>query len=156
MTRKISFGRMTNAQVEVRARSNQSTADFGYLGHERGNEAYDRVQRQAYPSQLSPRAAYSYLIGEPIQLAPADYAGARDVLRKIEAAMYKGGWTRNEWRRLRAMWEKWKRRADGKDERFNLVGNKQGGVCKSDSTHLSTIQELRKIRKLIPEGGEVD
>lgn len=150
--RKINFGRMTNAEVSTRAKEAMSGNDFGYLGHERANEAHDRVQRTAYPGQVAPRAAYSYIIGDPVELGPADYAGAREILRRIEIAMDKGGWTRNEWRRLRSMYDKWKKRAEGKDERFNVAGNKQGAIPKRDSRHIQAVKMIR----MLAEGGEVD
>lgn len=156
VAKQIKYGksRRTNQQVDQLARASQGTADFGYGGRERGNEAHDRVQREAYPNQLAPRSAYSYIIGEPPTLGPADYTGARQILTRIDAAIEHGGWTRAEWGRLHRMRDKWQVRANGKDHRFNAVGNQQGGLSVRISKQLSVFTQIQAIRKSLDGGQE--
>lgn len=135
----------------------RSKADFGYGGHERANEAHDRVEREAYPNRRL-RSAYSSIVGSLPTLGPADLAGAYDVLKRIRSAIERGGWTRAEWRRLRDLEAKWSRRASGEDKRFNAVGNYRGGLTRNKLFEIKTSKSIAGIRRMIEgkDGGETD
>ena len=47
------------------------------------------------------------------ECGPGDHAMAKVFLRKIEAAIDHGGWTKSEWRNLHRLHEVWSRRARG-------------------------------------------
>jgi hypothetical protein len=60
-----------------------------------------------------------------------------------------GGWTRNEWRRLRALEAKWAERASGRDRRFNLVGNRATGLSKAQTAEMATGRRVDGIMSLV-------
>lgn len=134
---------------EIKGAITQSVADWGYAGHERGNEASDRVQTEAYPYQPRPRSAYLATTGDAPTLRAGDVVGARTYLDKINLAIEKGGWTRCEWRRLTSLRTKWLLRAEGKDKRFNLVGNRKCGLTREQRFELGCGVTLDEIKDSI-------
>lgn len=104
-------------------------ADGTKFGHLRPIEVADREEREAHGKPL--QAGYRHILGPAPKLSAGDIEGARRFLARIELALDRGPWTRNEWQRLYNMRIKWRRRASGNDARFAEVGNKSGGLSKS-------------------------
>jgi hypothetical protein len=137
-------------------------------GRDRSTEAADRADREASPGHrlhrlgLAPapagpyyRSAYLGIVGENPECLPGDLTTAREVLQRIEIAIGRGGWTRNEWRRLHRMHAKWKARADGTDARFMVMGNRPGPIPSQDR---ALIEFTRIIRAMVADldGNPVD
>ncbi|KKK67033.1 hypothetical protein LCGC14_2958110 [marine sediment metagenome] len=93
------------------------------------------------------KSAYANMLGSPPVCAPRDFRAAASFLHKVEDAIRRGGWTRNEWRRLYGMRTKWTARANGTDERFRLAGNRRTGLTSRDTRHLTMVRHIRKIRR---------
>lgn len=146
--------RQLNRDISKLAKASESKADFGYGSVQRSVEAFERVEREAYPAQHHPRSAYSLIVGDVPILTPGDRHGAEMFLMQIERAIEQGGWTRAEWNRLYRMREKWKARAQGKCARFNLFGNRQGGLNKQEQRRLRQAEQMRGVRELIERGGD--
>ena len=88
-------------------------------------ESGDREERRARGGRWS--AAYWPMLGGGAPLcSPGDTTSAKAFLLKLESAIDRGGWTRNEWAHLHELHRVWSARAYGDDPRFNLVGNRAG------------------------------
>lgn len=83
--------------------------------------------------------AYRDIIGTQPDCAPGDTKAAGQYLQRIEQAIAKGGWTRTDRSLLYRLRDKWRKRAEGNDPRFNVVGTRPG--------RLAAEQEMR-IREL--------
>lgn len=85
----------------------------------------DRL-RQAHRRRLS--AAYFAFTGPlPLRVAPADHDAARAVVLKLELARIQAHpLTGSELTRLKSLIAKWRRRAEGKDPRFEVMGTRSG------------------------------
>jgi hypothetical protein len=104
-------------------------------------------------------AAYREMIGERPELGPGDVDGARLYHSRIVAAIEKGEsdgcWTDSETCRLKRMELKWRRRAEGLDARFQILGNRNGGTPRErvgDIRVLDTLMRLGKIDSRIGAG----
>lgn len=117
---------------KIRSASDQ---DFGY-SRQRGDEIEDRQHQSSYPHSPQLRSAYWSIVGDQPQLGPGDREGAKAVLSRIQQAINLGHWKRSEWRRLYAMEKKWARRAQGRDVRFNLFGNRGFGLNQAQAKRL--------------------
>lgn len=85
------------------------------------------MTRPAERAERTGRAAYwTMLGGSSPKCRPRDRATAFAFLAKIESAIERGGWTRNEWRNLHQLHERWSNRAHGRDPRFEEVGTAPG------------------------------
>ena len=114
-------------------------------GH--GAETADRMEREAWPTERMIKSAYAYLLDFPAEIRAGDRQTAHFVYKQIQVAMAKGGWTTNEWNRLHAMARTWRRRAEGRDRKFSVMGwQKQG-----DGQHTP---EVVKVMEEIQ--GEID
>jgi hypothetical protein len=64
------------------------------------------------------------------ELGRAPTTASRDEARvyyaAINRALDKGGWSRGEWAGLRRLEKRWRRRVDGDDTRWTIVGAKSG------------------------------
>jgi len=102
----------------------------GHQGEHRG--LYQNGQPAAPPAQPphgKRPSAYYALIGAAPHCGPADTPTARSFLGRILAALELHDWTQDERNRLRLLRDKWKRRAEGKDPRFQAVGTRAGRVA---------------------------
>lgn len=104
---------------------------FGFMT---SAERADREEREAHGRELP--AAYRHMIGPTPNCLPGDKESARIYHNRILAAIEHGGWTRSEWQRLYKLRDKWKARAEGTDQRFKEVGNRQGGLTKQETTNV--------------------
>ncbi len=80
---------------------------------------YDRGPRGS-------KAAFRYALGAMPRCGPDDRVQARAYLMRIEAVLAQGIWSHDEYASLMHLRAKWRDRADGKDDRFRLRGNKSG------------------------------
>lgn len=122
--------------------------------HKRGAEIDDEQHRRAYPSQAL-RSTYLALVGENPDVGAGDHASASAYVRRIDEALERGGWTRGEWARLYAKREMWARRASGWDPRFEVVGNRSGGVTPGEQARIRMLRDtmiLREIRETLEAG----
>lgn len=118
-------------------------------------ERGDRAERVARPQTRFRAAYWSILGGHSPRCAPRDRATAKSFLRRIEHAIEVGGWTRNEWRNLHKLYEKWSARATGRDPRFDEVGTRPGRLDRGIEawlnvrrSHFSTAEHVRVAQPL--------
>lgn len=81
-------------------------------------------------------SAYRLAIGDPPVCGPADTEAAKRYLARVERVLEKGGWTRSERVQLYRLRDKWRRRVNGKDPRFNAVGTKPGRLSAEQEIEL--------------------
>jgi len=116
---------VTSSQNVGRPYVEQTESCFTVPG--RGAETADRADRTAYAGRRY-KSAYSHLISLPDIVAPGDRAAAHRVVQDVERAIEVGGWTTNEWNRLRRMQQAWTMRYLGLDPGFNLRGWRRQGT----------------------------
>lgn len=104
----------------------------------------DREDREAHGWAF--RSRYLVILGDHPTLGPGDYDGARSYLARVELAINHGGWTDNERTRLHRLYRVWSRRASGQDPRFNLYGNRPGGLTADQRDHLSSISVITALK----------
>lgn len=121
--------------------------DWGYACRDRG-QVEDSATRKAYPGIVL-RSCYLSIVGECPKLKPNDKIGAQSVVNRIDIALEKGGWTKNENKRLHEQRRKWVERAHGRDHRFVVAGNVHGGGLTAEqrvrSSMLKAFQGIRQI-----------
>jgi len=96
--------------------------------HLRQKDILDRQERAQFREEgveLAPR--WRREIGNTPVLKPRDYQGAWEFVYRIDEAIRKGGWTKQERNGIKRLRRKWKEKADGKNEFFNMCGNPYGG-----------------------------
>lgn len=125
--------------------------DWGYSPRDYG-ESEDAATRRAWPG-VRLRSTYLQITGGTPELRPDDRAGAWVMVRRIDAALEKGGWTKNENRRLHGMREKWLARANGQDLRFRVMGNKSGGMNEGEREKFAILKSFEAINKLVETEG---
>lgn len=87
----------------------------------------DLAELRGELGQRSWRSAYRTLIGgDQPRLGAGDTEGAAAMVRHVEDAIARGGWSAPERNRLYRMRAAWGMRARGEDARFMLVGNRPG------------------------------
>jgi hypothetical protein len=131
--------------------------DWGYAraSGSRRAEEFDREDRSAHPG-LRYRSAYLSIVGENPDLHPGDTKSASEVVERIRAALRRGGWTRAESRRLKRMRVKWERRAKGTDARFNVVGNRRGGLTTDEERRIAENRRFLDSLTIDLDGNKVD
>ena len=102
----------------------------------RGNEFTDRLEREAWGIKLP--SAYRHKLGPSPIVATGSREEAEAMALRIEYVLQEGeGYTRAERRRLWAMHRKWVKRARGVDARYEVVGNRQGGLNGGERSRVS-------------------
>lgn len=124
-----------NGQANGQATGNRPDHGAARRRIDRAAQA-DREDREAHGWAF--RSRYLVITGEHPTLAPADHDGARSYLARIELAINHGGWTDNERTRLHRLYRVWSRRASGQDPRFNLYGNRPGGLTAEQRRQLAS------------------
>lgn len=119
-------------------------------GRSREMEESDREDRRAWGYRF--KSAYSTIVGPNPDCEPGDCRTAREKVHLIEKALDQGGWTRNEHRRLRRMLSKWKMRADGRDPRYNVVGNRKTGLTREQRDDIALRRAIRLMKEDITSG----
>lgn len=94
-------------------------------------------------------SAYRHLISTDLQCAPGDHETALRIVAQITAAMTDMlNWTDNEKSRLYELRKKWQARADGRDPRFEIAGNRRGRLSREQESHVRTFGAMERIREL--------
>ncbi len=121
----------------------------------RGNEFNDRLERKAWGIKLP--SAYRDRLGPAPIIATGSRGEAEAMALRIEYVLQQGeGYTRAERRRLWAMYRKWYRRAHGLDSRYEVVGNRQGGLSKEERERV-TLRDaaIRMMEEALSEGQRI-
>lgn len=124
-------------------------ADWGGDGHEGGGPAddpkrnggmryfreIDMADREEREGMGLTRRKYSWrtITGPTPDVKYGDRKAAKAYLDQINAAIDRGGWTSSEAAGLYEARRVWKARAAGMDARYNLVGNRQGGLTAAEA-----------------------
>ena len=116
----------------------------------RGNEFVDQLERKAWGIKLP--SAYRDKLGPTPIVATGSHEEAYAMALRIEYVLQEGeGYTRAERRRLWAMHRKWVKRARGADARYEVVGNRQGGLNGGERRQVSlrslAIEMLEEITR---------
>ncbi len=110
----------------------------------RGNEFNDRLEREAWGIRLP--SAYRDRLGPAPIIATGSREEAEAMALRIEYVLQEGeGYTRAERRRLWAMHRKWVRRACGFDSRYEIVGNRRGGLNKEERLLVALHAQANKM-----------
>lgn len=109
-------------------------------------ERGDAKERAARPGEKWRAAYWTMLGGAAPNCGPGDHRSARVFLSRIEAAIDRGGWTRNEWRNLSKLHERWTARAYGDDPRFEFAGIKAGRLPRDTETYIKTRRQQIALR----------
>lgn len=86
------------------------------------------------------------MVGPVPQVDHQDLMAARLYLNRIEAAIDQGGWTTSEAKGLYKARNVWRCRAAGKDLRYNMRGNRTGGMEKTEAARL---RDRRRVQAMI-------
>lgn len=102
-------------------------------------------RRPAERAERTGRAAYWHMLGgSSPKCRPRDRATAKAFCNRIEKAIERGGWTRNEWRNLHQLYERWSRRANGQDPRFEEVGTAPGRLERGKEAWIARRRQIFK------------
>lgn len=95
-------------------------------------------------------SGYRYRIGPTPDCGPADHDKAQRYWYKILQALDDDDerWTPSERIRLKAMEAKWRKRKDGRDPRFEMLGNRRGGLDATQKRELHDRRILEDIARL--------
>lgn len=74
------------------------------------------------------KATYAHMLGPSPKCPPDAREEALAYFYRIRAVIDHGGWDKSENRRLHALKHKWKRRSEGKDIWFRLLGTASGKI----------------------------
>jgi hypothetical protein len=100
---------------------------------------------------IRPASAWRHQLGDPPVCSPGDHGAARDHLARVERVIDAGGWTRNERTNLYRERDKWRRRAEGRDVRFEVAGNRAGPLTISEQAKVivvrATVEFVQRLRK---------
>lgn len=100
-----------------------------------------------HPRQMGIRPFYD-VIGQAPSCQPGDHATALAFVHRIEAAMLdKDRWNENDKTRLRALRQQWRRRAEGRDPRFELVGTRDGRLTADEEYKLRPKQAVARAEE---------
>lgn len=121
----------------------------------RGNEFNDRLEREAWGTKLP--SAYRHKLGPSPIIATGSREEAEAMALRIEYVLQEGeGYTRAERRRLWVMHRKWLRRARGYDARYEVVGNRQGGLNGGERKRVSLRRTaIKMLEETTREGQRV-
>lgn len=108
------------------------------------SDADDRISLGITPADYGVkwRSAYADILGPRPVCGPRDHAKARLYLERIRLAINRGGWTNNEWTRLRRLERTWEKRAAGMDPVYEVVGNRGGKINQSEARLIQAIRVM--------------
>ena len=81
-------------------------------------------------------------LGPPPTIEPGDHEAARAYVDRIIAVAAQDGWTRVERKTLSQLKMRWRRRADGRDPRFEVAGNRAGRLTADEQTRIERLSGL--------------
>lgn len=119
----------------------------GGMRYFRDLDMQDRVDRWAQDKDKQPYTWRSVVGPTPV-VSSGDRMTARLYLNRIEEALDQGGWTTSEGVGLRRARKVWRARALGQDPRYEIRGNKPGGMEKVEAAHL---RDQRLIQSMIKD-----
>jgi hypothetical protein len=96
------------------------------------------------------QSAYRTLLGPRPECGPGDRSAAGLFWMKIRQALKQGGWTPGEWGRLYALERKWRKRRNGEDPRFEVMGTSTGRPSPGQAKEIhdrKVGEDMRKIAK---------
>ncbi len=93
------------------------------------------------------RAAWREYAGDSPYCGPADHERAKAYVRRLDGAVAQGGWDHNEREHLYRERDKWRRRAEGEDARFELAGTKPGQLSMVDEMKVVLLQKQLDLKK---------
>lgn len=105
-----------------------------------------RITPQDYGTRW--QSAYRSITGNRPLCGPKDYGAANLYLSRIRAAMAEGGWSPGEWGRLHTLEETWRKRAEGKDPVFEVMGNRGGRMSEGELQRVETVRRMIEIGEL--------
>jgi putative protein kinase ArgK-like GTPase of G3E family len=118
-------------------------------------EISDQEERNKGVGGRKLRAAWYAMTGDAPMLNPDDRDGAKAYLMKLSAAIARGRWTKNEWRRLKEQHLKWYRRANGLDPYFEAYGNKRQwadhGRTHKNKEDKRTFEAIHNIKEIVKQ-----
>lgn len=97
-------------------------------------------------------SAYHDILGDSPVCEAGDRAAARAYLDKIDRAIEIGGWSAGERARLYRMRDKWAKRAEGRDPRFNVVGTRAGRLSPELEQHIAALEKAQAKRDKQAQG----
>jgi hypothetical protein len=113
-------------------------------------EAEDRTAQGVTPKDYGNRwqSAYRDQIGDTPVCRPGDHKKAELYWYKIKRALEQDDWTPAERNRLYLLENKWRRRKDGNDPRFEVVGNLRGSPNPDQKREIHDRRILENIRQI--------
>lgn len=110
------------------------------------------MQPKRHPQQIGRRTFYA-VIGQAPICGPADHATALAFVHRIESCLLDTRWSEYDRQRLRALRQTWRRRAEGRDPRFEIAGTRDGRLTADVEYLLRPQQQAAQIRaKTDPNG----
>lgn len=124
----------------------------GGMRYFRAIDMADREDRLAQ-GKKSFKYAWRSITGPTPRVTVGDRQTARSYLHKIEQAIEHGGWTSSEAAGLYLARKVWSARAAGDDQRYNEVGNRQGGLTKFETANVKQRQIVADMRAALDNNG---
>jgi hypothetical protein len=98
------------------------------------------------------KATFRTITGDAPVCGPRDHDTAMKYWRKLREAVERGGWSPGEWGSLVKAESTWRRRAHGRDPRFEVVGTRPGRVSSEDRKQIQVLEfimglTMKKILK---------
>lgn len=91
-------------------------------------------------------------VGPTPQVKFGDKEAAKTYLRKLEAAIDRGGWTTSEALGLYHARKVWSARAKGDDPRYAEVGNRASGLTKQETSNIETRKIILNMKRILEPG----
>lgn len=150
---KKQMGRVQQSATELgwKDGGSENPKDGKMYGYMRPAEYADREEREITGRTLP--SCYKSMLGKTPNIKSGDTQAAGLYLTRVQSAIDKGGWTRGEWTRLYKLRNKWKARASGEDARFNIVGNRRGGLEPHEASMVKFKRITDEMRKILERSG---
>lgn len=98
------------------------------------------------------RATFRAITGDAPVCAPGDRTRARVYWNKLKLAIQKGEWTPGEWGQLHSAERLWRRRWQGKDARFEVMGTRRGRPSSEDRAQIDTLIRVMGLMEIAKRG----
>lgn len=123
----------------------------GGMKYFRAIDVTDREEREARGLRCL-KYTWRTEVGPTPQVKFGDKLAAQNYLRKIEAAVDKGGWTSSEALGLYFARKVWAARAKGDDPRYAEVGNRSSGLTKKETANVEMRKIILNMKRLLEPG----
>lgn len=113
----------------------------------------DREEREARGVD---RLKYTWrsMTGPAPSVDTGDRVVAMNYLRRLEAAADHGGWSTSEANGLLLARKLWRARAYGDDPRYDVVGNRMGGLTKEETSAVKMRQIILDMKRELERSGK--